>query len=59
MKTFTVTYDFNVFKPSNIHIYEQQKNFIVNIDATELQEAKVIFLKTYNKNPMYFKFQEN
>lgn len=59
MKTFTVTYDFTVYKPSNIDIYESQKKFLINIDAEDLQEAKNILKNDYNKNPSYFKFQEN
>lgn len=58
-KTFTVTYDFNVFKPSNFEVYQQQKLFSLTVTGSDLRDAKENFLKSQNKNPMYFKFQEN
>jgi len=58
MKTFSVTYDFTVYKPSNLHIYEQQKGFSVVVSGSDLANAKNSFKKEFNKNPAYFKFVE-
>ena len=59
MKTFSVTYDFTVYKPSNLHVYEQQKCFSVIVYGSDLSDAKDNFKKEFNKNPAYFKFIEN
>lgn len=56
METFIVTYDFTVFKPSSLTVYDRQKAFIIEIIALNEVEARQILLKDYNKNPFYFKF---
>lgn len=58
MKTFIVTYDFSVYKPSSLNIYEQQKSFKAEVKATDKTEARTIFMKEYNKNHFYFQFTE-
>lgn len=58
MKKFIVTYDFQVYKPSNIHIYERQKAFSLEVNAESETDARQILIKEHNKNPFYFKFTE-
>jgi len=58
MKTFIITYNHNVFKPSNYDIFKQQQNFKLEILATDIREAKEILKNQYNKNPSYFTILE-
>lgn len=56
MKTFIVTYDFTVYKPSSLTIYDRQNSFSVDIVAEDLTEAKNKLRNEHQKNPFYFKF---
>ena len=53
MQIFIITYNFQIFKPSNIYIYERQKNFKLELKANNIQEIKDILKKEYNLNPAY------
>ena len=59
MKTFTVKYDFSVYRPSSLNIYDQQNAFSVDIIAEDLAGAKNKLKTEHNKNPFYFKFTLN
>ena len=59
MVTYTVKYNFEVYKPSNIHIYNNQKLFSAVIVGDNLEEAKENFKNQFNKNPAYFTFTPN
>lgn len=59
MKTYTVKYNFNIYKPNNIDLYNQQKQFEVIVQANDLLQAKAYFRLEHNKNPAYFLFIEN
>ena len=54
MKTFLVTYNHLVYKPSNYEVFKQQQNFKLEIQATDLENAKEILKTQHNKNPFYF-----
>ncbi len=56
MKLFTVTYDFSVYKPSSISVYDRQLSFSVDIEAEDLADARNKLRNEHNKNPFYFKF---
>jgi len=56
MKTFIVTYDFTVYRPSSLNIFDRQKSFSIEILAEDKTEARQILLKEHNKNPFYFQF---
>ena len=58
MKKFKITYDHQVFKPSNLSIFERQQNFKLIIEAIDFQDAKIILKTKHNKNPFYFKISE-
>ena len=58
MKTFVIVYDHSVYRPSNIGIYQQQKEFEVEIKADKEVYVWDILRKEYNKNPFYFKIKE-
>ena len=53
MQIFIITYNFQIFKPSNIYIYERQKNFKLELKANNIQEIKDVLKKEYNLNPAY------
>lgn len=53
MEQFIITYNFEIFKPSNIYIYERQKNFKLELKANNINEIKDILKKQYNINPNY------
>lgn len=54
MKTFVVTYNHLVFKPSNYEVFKQQQNFKLEIQANNLEDVKEILKTQHNKNPFYF-----
>jgi len=56
MKTFIVTYNHIVFKPSNYDLFKTQQSWKLEIEANDLTEAKEILKKEHNKNPFYFTF---
>jgi len=58
MKTFKVTYNHNVYKPSSYNIFKQQQDFILTLQSDSLENAKEILKNEHNKNPFYFSFTE-
>lgn len=59
MKTFIITYNHIVFKPSNYDIFKQQQLFKLEIQAENENEAKEILKTQHNKNPFYFNIHES
>ena len=53
MQTFLITYNFNIYKPSNIYIYERQKSFKLELKAKNIETIKDILINEYNLNPNY------
>ena len=58
MKTFKITYNHNIYKPSNYDIFKQQQDWILTLEAEDIEQAKEILKKSHNKNPAYFSIVE-
>lgn len=58
MKTYIVTYNHNVFKPSNYDIFKSQQSFKLEITAENEDKVKEILKTEHNKNPFYFSIQQ-
>jgi len=58
MKTFTVTYDLDKYKPSSFDEVQRRKAFSLSITAYSEADAASILRNEHNFNPFYFKFIE-
>jgi hypothetical protein len=54
MKTFIITYNFNVYRPSDIYTYNRQSAFKLELEAENIETVKDILKNEYNLNPTYF-----
>ena len=59
MKTFIITYNHIVYKPSSYDLFKSQQAWSLSIEASELSEAENILKTQHNKNPFYFTFTES
>ncbi len=58
MKSFKITFDHSVYKPSSYYIFKEQQKFELNLDSKNLETVKETIKKEHNINPFYLKIIE-
>jgi len=58
MKKFKVTYNHDVYKPSNYEMFKAQQAWSITIEAEDLNTAKGKLKLMYIINPAYFNIVE-